>query len=149
MRDYTRDELLKLTPAVYLADGYLGTDNGKLRREFLGDFATAAATQLLAAGLSPQELAFTVEGIRQILPMHEGPPPDRLRATVEEALLVVARAIRQPSNEGMVKWLSECASVVETPAELDGFIAHIQAVMRLYALLVGSLPDSSASSQKH
>jgi hypothetical protein len=145
MRDYTREELLQLTPEIYLAAGYVDAA-GALRPEFLTDFATAAANQLVLAELSPQELALTYEGIRQILPQHDGDPAARLHAATEEALAVVARAIQQPNNEGMVDWLSKCASIVETAAELDGFMAHLQAVMRLYGLLAASLPDSSSST---
>jgi hypothetical protein len=145
MRDYTREELLALTPEVYLEEGYLDAD-GALRRELLSDYATAAATQLLAAELSPQELALTVEGVRQVLPLHEGTPAERLHAAVEEALMVVARAIRQPNNAGMVGWLGQCASVVETEAELDGFIAHLRAVVQLYGLIAGAQPEASPPS---
>jgi hypothetical protein len=147
MRAFTREEWLGLTPEVYLQGGYCGPD-GAPRPEFFGDFATAAATQLTAAELSPQELALTVEGIKQILPMHDGPPRERLLATIDECLLVVARAIRQQNNGGLVEWLSECASAVGSAADLDGFMAHIQAVMRLYALLVMPQPEPSGSPQE-
>src|SRR5438034_430262 len=126
MRDLTRDDLLQLKPSAYLAEGYVDS-RGELRREFLSDYATAAATQLMAGELSPQELAFTVEGIRLVLPQHEGPPQERLRAALEECLLVVARAIRQENNQGLVEWLSQCASAVESDADLKGFLAHVQA----------------------
>ena len=146
MREYTREELMGLTAERYLAEGFLDAA-GEVRPELLGDYATAAATQLLAAELSPQELAFTVEAIRLLLPQHEDEAPaDRLHASLEEALLTVARAIQQPNNGGMVHWLSECAAAVGTPAELDGFMEHLQAVMRLYALVAASQPDSSSSS---
>ncbi len=144
MRAFTRQEWMDLRPEIYLADGYLDAD-GALRGDFLSDYATAAATQLMAAELSPQELAFAVEGLRQILPMHEGGPGDQLHAALDETLFVVARATQQTNNEGMVHWLSECAAAVGTAADLDGFMAHIQAVMRLYAILVVSQPDSSGS----
>lgn len=146
MHALTREDLLQLKPAIYLVGGYMDSE-GKPRREFLSEYATAAATQLMAWDLSPQELALTVEGVRQILPMHHGAPLERLRAALDECLLVVARAIRQENNHGLVEWLSECASVVGTNADLDAFLAHIQAVMRLYALVVMSQPDSSDSSR--
>jgi hypothetical protein len=142
MRALNRAELLELTPRVYLAAGYLGGD-GKLIPQFRSEYATAASTQLLEAELSPQELAFTVEGLRQILPMHKGPVQERLTAALDECLHVVARAIRQENNKGLVEWLSQCASAVETDAELAAFMAHIEAVMRLYSLLVMGQPDGS------
>lgn len=111
MRAFTRAEWLDLRPGIYLAEGYVGPD-GALRPDFLSDYATAAATQLMADDLSPQELAFTVEGIRLVLPMHQGTPAERLAGAIDECLLVVARAIQQENNEGMVQWLSECASAV-------------------------------------
>jgi hypothetical protein len=144
MRAYTRDELLQLTPAVYLAEGYVDAE-GAVRPELQSSYATAAATQLLAAELSPQELALTVEGVLQILPLTEGSAEDRLHAALQESLLIVARAIRQANNGGLVNWLNECMIAVKSEADLDGFIAHIQAVRRLYALMVQSLPDSSGA----
>lgn len=145
MREYTRQQWIELTPAIYLAEGYLGSD-GALRPDFLGDYATAAANQLLLAEVSPQELALTYEGIRQLLPMYEGTPGERLASAYEEALLVVARAIRQENNGGLVNWLNECAARVRTQAELDGFMAHVAAVMRLYGVLVAAMPDEPFSS---
>jgi hypothetical protein len=102
----------------------------------------------MAAECSPQELALTYEGIRQLLPVHEGPPRDRLFAAFEETLLVVARAIRQPNNGGLVDWISDCAAIVETQAELEGFMRHIQAVMRLYSIMVAAMPDDSSSASR-
>src|SRR3954469_11178032 len=145
MRSLTRDELWQLTPGVYLAQGYLGID-GTILPQFLSEYATAAATQLLGAELSPQELAFTVEGLRQILPMHKGEPQVRLLSAIEECLQVVARAIRQENNRGLVEWLGQCASAVDSAPELEAFMAHIQAVMRLYSLLVVSQPDTAGAA---
>ena len=150
MREFTRQQWLELRPAIYLAEGYIGPD-GALRPDFLGDYATAAANQLIAAELSPQELGLTYEGLRQLLPVHPGSPQQSLLGAFEETLLVVARAIRQENNGGLVNWLSECASVVTSQAELDGFMAHVRAVMRLYTIMAGAMPDSdfSAPSSVH
>jgi len=68
MQARTRDDLLTLTPDVYLRDGYRDAA-GAVRPALLSDCATAAATQLLAAEASPQELALTLEGVRQLLPV--------------------------------------------------------------------------------
>jgi len=145
MRDFTREQWLALKPEIYLADGFLD-QTGALNNDFLSDYATAAAMQLLAAETSPQELAMTFEGLRLILPMHEGAAPVRLGAALDETLVVVARAMRQTNNEGMVNWLNQCASAVTTPAELDGFLAHVQTVMRLYGMMVAALPEEPSGS---
>jgi hypothetical protein len=145
MREFTRQQWVALTPAIYLADGYLDAD-GALRQDFLADYATAASNQLLLAEVSPQELALTYEGIRQLLPEHQGAPGARLAGAYEEALLVVARAIRQQNNGGLVNWLNECAARVRTESELDAFMAHVAAVMRRYGILVAALPDEPFSS---
>src|SRR5207244_10125624 len=113
MKEYTRDELLALTPARYLADGFV--DGGKPRPELQSTYATAAAQQLLAADRSPQEFAFTYEALKQSLPLHDGPAPQRIRATLDEALETVRGMIRQPNNPGLTKWLNECAALVKTP----------------------------------
>ena len=145
MSTTTREDLLRLTPEVYLADGYLAAD-GTLRRTLTGEAASAAATQLLAAALSPQEFGLTVEAIRQLLPLHDEPtPPERLQATLEEAAALVARTIQQPNNAGLWSWSSACAAAGGTAAELDGFLAHVTAVNRLYALLVAFPPPEPAA----
>ena len=143
----TRDELLRLTPEIYLANGYLDAD-GALRRELKGEIATAAGVQLLRADLSPQEFSLTVEAIRQLLPLHDEPTvPERLHATLEEAVVVVARVIQQPNNRGLLEWISACAVPVTTEAEVRAFMEHLEAANRQYALLVATLPpDTSISS---
>ena len=143
MRDYTSNELLALTPDRYLAHGYLD-GNGALRPEIIGEYATAACTQLLAAECSPQELSLTVEAIVQVLPLQDQPTvPLRLADALEEALLVVSRAIQQGNNEGMVEWLIGCASAVQTEDDLQGFLQHMQVVNRQYALVAALLPSPS------
>ena len=145
MSTTTRDDLLRQTPEVYLADGYLAPD-GMLRPTLTGEAASAAATQLLAAELSPQEFGLTVAFIDQLLPVHAEPmPPERLHATLEETAALVARTIQQPNNAGLWSWISACAAAVGTAAELDGFLAHLTAVNRLYTLLVAMPPPEPAA----
>jgi len=143
MSTTTREELLRLTPEVYLADGYLAPD-GTLRRTLTGEAASAAATQLLAAELSPQELGLTVEAIRELLAVHGEPTPaERLQATLEEVVALVARIIQQPNNPGLWGWISACAAPVGTAEELEAFLAHLTAVNRLYTLLVVAQPPEA------
>ena len=139
MRAYSRDELLALTPKRYLKDGFVD-GKGKPRSELQTGYATAAATQLLAGELSPQELAFTYEALRQTLPLQEGPVPKRIRGAVEEALEVVRGMIRQPNNPGLTKWINESAAMVKGTADLDAFLTHLLAVLRQYSVLVASQP---------
>jgi hypothetical protein len=139
MRDLTRDELLELTPDKYLSEGYLD-EHGRARAEVRGEWATAAAQQLLAAQVSPQEVGFTVEAIKQLLPLHdEADPQDRLFATIEEATQVVARMIDQPLNEPFRQWLYACAGQVADAAEIDAFLQHIEAVNRQYGAIAALL----------
>jgi hypothetical protein len=147
MRDYTREELLALTPELYLADGYIGSD-GTPRPELREVFATAASIQFLAAELSPQELSFTYEAIRQLLPMREGQVAERAWNALGDALALVARIMQQPNNGGLVNWLYPCAEAVKTEADLDAFLDHLQAASTQYALAVSSLPEDSASSSQ-
>ena len=142
LRDYTHAEMLALTPEHYLADGYCDA-SGKLRPEMTGEYATAAAMQLMAAGASPQEVSLTAEAIRQILPMHMSSSRNRLVAALEEGLMLVARTLQQGNNEGLVYWLSGCAAAVGRQADLDGFLAHFQAVERQYAVLAALQPPDS------
>jgi hypothetical protein len=137
MREYSRQELLALTPSRYLADGFVDK-NGKPRPELQTGYATAAATQLGAADLSPQELQFTYEALRQSLALQEGSPQEQVQAAMEEALETVRGMIQQPNNPGLTQWLKECAAMVKTQADLDAFLAHILAVLRLYTVLVAA-----------
>lgn len=143
MQSYTRDDLLALTPDRYLHGGWE-------QRELTAEYATAACAQLAAAGLPPQELGFTLEAIKLLLPEHDDAPTPhaQLREAVDEALLTVARAIQQPNNEGLLKWLSECTAHVRTDADVQAFLAHMTVVNRQYAVSVALMPlDTQSSSQ--
>ncbi len=139
LHDYSRSDLLALTPEHYLADGYRNAA-GTIRPELTGEYATAAATQLLDAEASPQEVSLTAEAIRQILPLHMASSRDRLVASLEEALALVARTLQKGNNEGLVNWLIGCAAAVGRQADLDAFLVHLQAVERQYAIVAALQP---------
>lgn len=136
MQEMTRAELLQFTPEHYLANGY--TNEVGMKRPGLSSlFATAASTQLLAAELAPQELAFTAEAIRQLLPGCDGAPVERLAGAIPRMRTYVPRALGQPSNPGLAAWLEDCAEAVVTEADLNAFLDHLLAVQRQYGLMVG------------
>lgn len=146
MRDYTKDELLALVPDRYLEEGWFDAA-GRPRRELLGEYATASGVQFQQTGLSPQELSLTFEAVRLLLPEHdEAQAGARLHATTAEALFTVARGIRQSNNEGLVRWLNACMARVQTPQEVDAFLAHMQAVTQHYAVAVALLPPDGGSA---
>jgi hypothetical protein len=144
MRTYTREELLALTPEVYLSDGYLGR-TGRPHPELVADFATAATEQLRLADLPSQELAFTYEALRLVLAQQEGSATERARAAVREALETVMRMTRQTNNEGLSKWLDACVAAIRRPEDIDALLQHMRAVLRLYTIMA-SLPDDGVSS---
>ncbi|HEX5328066.1 MAG TPA: hypothetical protein VFW75_15475 [Acetobacteraceae bacterium] len=147
MREMSREELLALTPDRYLSMGFLDR-SGQPRPELLTETATAAATQLRAAELAPQEFAYTLEALRQLLPLQDGTPRERITTALEEALATVGRMIRQPNNEGLVKWARDCAAQVTRTEDVDALLAHMQAVLRQYSVLATlPLPASSPSAQ--
>lgn len=142
MSESTRDDLLALTPERYLEAGYTA-DGTTPRPELRADWAAASVSQLMAAECSAQELAFTVDAVKLLLPEHDEPEPDeRLAATVDEALETVARGIQQPNNEGLLQWLSQCVAAVQTEADLSAFLEHAEAVRKQYAVLVALLSAS-------
>ena len=145
MQARTRGELLALTPDRYLRDGYLDAD-GAVRAAFLDDYASAAAAQLIAAEASPQELSLTLEGIRQVLPLQHGDPAARLGMALDESLQVVAGAIRQANNAGLVRWIRSCAAGVRTEADVAAFLDHVQASLRQHALLVAIMASQPLSA---
>ena len=140
LRAYTRNELLALTPDRYLADGF--GDLAALQ----GEFATAAANQLLEGGAPPQEVAFTASALEETMDLHDGAPQDRAESAVQEALGVVARLIRQPNNERLAEWLEECAARVTQPGDVAAFLAHVDAVMKQYAVMSSFYSPEDSSS---
>lgn len=139
MRDYTRAELLELSAARYLSKGFVDS-RGKPLPELQTTYATATATQFLAAELSPQELAFVHEALKQTLPLHaDEPPAAQVREAVAEALDVVRAMIRQPNNARLVQWLNECAAAVNAAVDRDAFLEHLMAVLRQYTVIAAAL----------
>ena len=139
-----RAALRARTPDIYLRDGFCGA-GGKIRAELLDAEAVAASTQLSAAELSPQEMAFTLEALRALLPMQQGTVEERMRDGLAEALATVGRMIRQPNNKGLIQWCRAYAACVRTEADIAAFLDHMRAVLRLYAL-IASLPSPAAPS---
>jgi hypothetical protein len=137
MRDYSREELLDLSASRYLAKGFVD-QRGKPLPELQTTFATAAATQLRAAELSPQELAFTYEALKQALPLYTDAPSARIQSAIGEALEVVRAMVKQPNNARLVQWLSECSAAVKSETDLDAFVEHVMAVLRQYTVIVAS-----------
>ena len=137
MRDYTREELLELSATRYLADGW-ADDRGKPLAALQATYATAAATQFLAAEVSPQEFAFTFEALKLALPMHAGTPSARIEGALDEALEVVRAMIRQPNHARLMQWLRDCAAAVKTAADIDAFLEHVMAVLRQYSVIAAA-----------
>lgn len=145
IRSYTRAELLALTPDRYLADGFCAAD-GTTRPELLTEFATAAANQLMQGELSPDELTFTIEAFRLAVPLQQGSPAAQARGAVDEALATVTRMIRQPNNESLIRWLEQCAEHVRDADDLEALEDHLDAVLRLYAVVAVFEPSESSRS---
>ena len=147
VRSYSKAELLALTPDRYLADGFCDASGTPLPG-LLTEYATAAANQLMQAELPPQELAFTVEAFRLALPLQDDVEPRaRAQAALHEALGTIARMIQQPNNEGLIRWLERCADRVGSEDDLDAMEDHLDAVLRLYTVLVAFVsPDAPAPS---
>ena len=131
-----RAELLAFTPERYLADGFCDSD-GLPRATLTGEAASAAATQLVQAELSSQELAFTYEALGIMLERTEGTPAARASQALAAALGTVARMIRQPNNEGLEEWCRSCVQAIRAEADITALLAHIQATLRLHALMTG------------
>ena len=136
----TRSPPLSGTPDVYLGRGYLDMA-GMPWPELRGTDATAAAVQLMTAGVAPQELGFTIAAVTLLLPQNDDPvAASRLAAAVAEAVSTVGRAIQQPNNRGLLAWLNACAAKVSSDADLAACLDHLTAVDRQYAMLVALQP---------
>lgn len=117
----------------------------------MSDTPADAARALIEAEASPQELAFTYEALRILLPRHTGGAQARAVAALAEALGTVARMIRQPNNEGIEAWCRAAVIAIRTEADIEAWLDRIQATLRVHALLA-NLPtpeelaaDSSSS----
>jgi hypothetical protein len=130
----SRDELLALTPDIYLANGYRDAA-GQPRPELRTTWATAASTQLAEDEVAVQELAFTYEALHTILPQTEGQAPARAKLAMTDALGVVKRMIGQDNNEGLVIWLEDCLAAVHHDEDLAALLQHMLAVLRLYSVI--------------
>lgn len=134
--DYDRKTLLALTPEKYLSGGFRD-EHGKPRPELRSVFATAAATQLEQAEVSPGELGATFEALKMVLPLHEESPAEvRAARACEEALMTVASMHDQDTNPGVAAWLNACAAAVKSEDDIPVLVDHVQAVVRQYALIV-------------
>jgi hypothetical protein len=133
--DLSREQFLELTPSEYLKDGYRDS-SGQLRPDLLSNYATAAATQLEMSATSPQEVAATLEALRQALPWHVGSPQELFLGAAQEALEIVAEMHETPSNPGLVSWIQQCARAVHDPEDIEAFLAHLEAVARQYGVMV-------------
>src|SRR5437016_4407128 len=113
----TRADLLALKPGAYLQGGFVdGT--GALRPELRGLTPFAVATQLEQGEVSPQEVAFTLEALRQVLPSHTGTAGERLKGAVRQALDLVAGMLGIFNNAALETWLSQCVPFVKTDQDL-------------------------------
>ena len=135
MTTLTRDDLLRLTPAEYLRDGFRGPD-GAPYRPLRGLWATAAANQLIAAGVPPQELAAYFEAIRQTIDLYAEPLPGRLYASMKEAGQIVSNMYNKDINAGLVYWALECARRVRDADDYAAFMNHGKSVIRNHATMV-------------
>ncbi len=142
----SREELLLLQPEIYLAEGFCDAA-GRPRRELRTLWASAAATQLAARGVAPQELAFTYEALRILLPETSGAPPARAETALDDALAATARMIQQDNNEGLVVWLEDCVAAVRTEADLEALVQHVLAVLRLHSVAASFGGDDEESPQ--
>src|SRR4051794_18798855 len=114
--------MLSVTPADYLKDGFYN-ESGTLRPELTGMKAFAIASQFSQALTPPQEVTLTLEGLRQVLPLHAGEQAEQFAGSVTETLEMVARILGQANNARLKSWLNDCAPFVKTEADIEGFLS--------------------------
>src|SRR4051794_8773227 len=132
--DLNADQLLARRPSDYLKNGFFD-GAGSLKPELTGLDAFAIASQFERAEASPEEVAATLEALRQILPLQTGDPSMRFRGAVQESLNLVRRLLRIDNNIILSAWLRECSAWVTTEADIEGFTQHFLAVVRQYSAL--------------
>jgi hypothetical protein len=132
---YSREELLALKPTQYLAGGFRDA-TGKPRHELRGLYATAAAVQLGAHQVVPQEMRVTYEAWKQALPDHEGPPRERARAALFEAFEIARAVMTRDNDPHLVNWLMECVEQVNAEEDIPVLLEHFLAATKQAAVFL-------------
>lgn len=135
--DLSREQLLARRAADYLGHG-LCDEAGRLRPELTGLDTFAVSTQFDEAAVSPQELAFTLDMLRQVLGMSQGngqPAQARFAAGRDESLDHVSRLLAQHNHIAILGWLEDCTPFVNTEADIQAFLAFFQSVLQQYSAL--------------
>jgi hypothetical protein len=141
----TREELLALTPAHYLADGYVDPE-GAERPEFQGAYAHAACLQFFDAGLSPNDFTALAGALRAALPRFTGTPYERANQAAMAAQHATPHAEPKDAADALTRWLTDCAAAVHTETDLHVFLAHLQAIEAHYPTLAAAPSGGPANA---
>jgi hypothetical protein len=138
----TRDDYLAMTPAVYLAAGFRD-DAGNPRPELTGIWATAGATQL--EPLTSNEVATTLLGLSQTLPLHDkGTPSERYRDAVAEAQELTIGVLNKAPSPELRRWLTAFIPYVRTDQDLQDLCAHLAVTACQHSLFAAMLATHRA-----
>jgi hypothetical protein len=140
--DIDPEQLLSRGPSDYLKGGFFDAA-GQYRPELSGLDAFAIASQLERGEASPEEVAASLEALRQTLPLQEGDPARRFRGAVQEGLSLVAQTLQISNNIVLNGWLRECRDYVKTDADIAAFLRHFLAVLLQYQGLVAAKPPAA------
>jgi hypothetical protein len=135
--DLSREQLLARRATDYLAQG-LCDEAGQLHAELTGLGAFAVSTQFDETAVSPQELAFTLEMLKQVLDMSEGDGQAanaRFTAARQDTLEHVSRLLTQPNHIAVLGWIQECTPFIQTEADIQAFVKFFQSVLQQYTAL--------------
>jgi hypothetical protein len=135
MSDIDQQQLLTMTPNVYLRRGFRW-GNGERFPELNGIWATAASLQMENAEASPQELAFTLDALREVALLHRPFDSNFVAEVTQEAIETVRGMIEQPNNRGIVRWIADCRPAIRNQRDFDDWLSHMQAVVRQYGTMI-------------
>lgn len=130
--DLSHEQLLARRAADYLQQG-LRDEHGALRSELTGLEAFAVCTQFEEAAVPLQELALTLEMLKQVLALSEGDgqhASERFPAAWHEALDHVSRLLSQHNHIAIQSWLVECTPFVQTEADIQAFLSFFQTILQ-------------------
>lgn len=100
--------------------------------------AFAVTRRFDETAVSPQELAFTFEMLKQVLSLSEGdgrPANERFAGAWHEALEHVSRLLGQHNHIAVVGWLQETATLIQTEKEIQNFLFFFQTVLQQHTAL--------------
>jgi hypothetical protein len=130
-------QLRQLRPSVCLKTPEFFEKFTTTGSEAAGKFATAACLTFEDAEVSPEEFLTVYEAIKQCLELADNENPgEKFQHAVSEGFDVSASLLDKEINPAIINWIQEWVSHVDSEADIDVFMEHLNSVATQYALVM-------------